>query len=294
MKLSLPLAEDIKKLQSYLKDSAGKCLASLNENVDIKRWVLLTRLSLAQLILFNRRRSGETQRMTCSDFNTRNINTNVDILVGLSDFEKKLLEKYSKVAVIGKRGRPVTVLLTPDILEQMQKLMDTRHIVGIPDTNPYVFAQLSSDMPMRGSDCIRMFAVSAGLSNPSSITSTKLRKHIATMSQLMNLKKNELDMLASFLGHDILVHRNFYRLPQDTLEMTKVSKILMAMESGKVDVLKGKCLDEIEIDSGETFHIIIHHRSVASSKYDVSCLCILLATTIAIRRFHGPWRPSPF
>lgn len=162
---------------------------------------------------------------------------------------------YSKVSIMGKRGRPVTVLLTPELLAQVQKLMDTRHMIGIPDTNIYVFAQLSSEMPLRGSDCIRMFARSAELVKPCSVTSTKLRKHIATMSQVINLKKNELDMLASFLGHSIIVHRNYYRLPQDTLEMAKVSKVLMLIESGNIDEIKGKTLDEIEVGSGngETF-----------------------------------------
>jgi len=51
------------------------------------------------------------------------------------------------------------------------------------------------------------------------------------MAQFLNLKNNELDSLAKFLGHDINVHREFYRLPQNTIELAKVSKLLLAVNS---------------------------------------------------------------
>ena len=57
-----------------------------------------------------------------------------------------------------------------------------------------------------------------------------------------------MDMLARFMGHDIAVHREYYRLPEDTLQLAKCSKILLLMESGGINKYKGKSLDEIEID----------------------------------------------
>ncbi|XP_076128614.1 uncharacterized protein LOC143117439 isoform X1 [Alosa pseudoharengus] len=61
-----------------------------------------------------------------------------------------------------------------------------------------------------------------------------------------------MDQLADFLGHNIAVHRKFYRLPEGTLQLAKVSKVLMAMERGCLMDYKGKNLDEIEIDPNET------------------------------------------
>jgi len=54
-----------------------------------------------------------------------------------------------------------------------------------------------------------------------------LRKHVTTISQVLNLKENELDidLLAQFMGHD-RVHREFYRLPLDVLQTAEVAKIL--------------------------------------------------------------------
>ncbi|XP_062407337.1 uncharacterized protein LOC134098323 isoform X1 [Sardina pilchardus] len=65
----------------------------------------------------------------------------------------------------------------------------------------------------------------------------------------MNLKDNELDQLADFLGHDIRVHREYYRLPQSTIQLAKISKLLMAMEKGSVKDIQGKSLDEIGDDT---------------------------------------------
>ena len=63
--------------------------------------------------------------------------------------------------------------------------------------------------------------------------------------------EKQLDSLAGFLGHDIHVHRNFYRLPEDTIQIAKVSKILLQLEKGEIHKCKGKNLDEINMDVDE-------------------------------------------
>lgn len=59
----------------------------------------------------------------------------------------------------------------------------------------------------------------------------------------MNLKDNELDQVAKFMGYDIRVHREYYRLSENTLQLAKISKLLLAMEKG-IDAYKGKSLEE--------------------------------------------------
>ncbi|XP_057297977.1 uncharacterized protein LOC130628930 [Hydractinia symbiolongicarpus] len=39
-----------------------------------------------------------------------------------------------------------------------------------------------------------------------------------------DLEERELEMLASYMGHDIKVHREYYRLPEDTLQLAKCGK----------------------------------------------------------------------
>ena len=68
------------------------------------------------------------------------------------------------------------------------------------------------------------------------------------MSQILNLHENELDILAQFLGHDIRVHRDFYRLPSATIQVAKVSKWLLAMEKGLPGFHRGLSLNDITLD----------------------------------------------
>ena len=68
------------------------------------------------------------------------------------------------------------------------------------------------------------------------------------MAQILNLKNNELDSLANFMGHDIRVHRNFYRLSDEATQLAKISKILMAADSGKLSNYSGRSLDDIDLD----------------------------------------------
>ncbi|KAK7892071.1 hypothetical protein WMY93_024034 [Mugilogobius chulae] len=140
-----------------------------------------------------------------------------DLGDALSDLEKKLCQHFRRLEIAGKRGRKVPVLLTPAMQEALDLLVSKREM--------YVWGK-----------------------NPESLTSTKLRKQTATLSQVLNLSNTELDQLADFLGHDVRVHRQFYRLPEGTLQLAKVSKILMALEQGRMAEFKGKGLDDITID----------------------------------------------
>ncbi|KAG5883958.1 hypothetical protein JTB14_031783 [Gonioctena quinquepunctata] len=66
------------------------------------------------------------------------------------------------------------------------------------------------------------------------------------MTQLLNLKDHELDSLAKFMGHDIRVHREYYRLSDETTQLAKISKLLISLDKGDFNRLKGKNLDEID------------------------------------------------
>ncbi|XP_064647457.1 uncharacterized protein LOC135500139 [Lineus longissimus] len=60
-----------------------------------------------------------------------------------------------------------------------------------------------------------------------------------------------MDIVAKFLGHDIRIHREFYRLPDETLQVAKVSKLLLAMENGTFLKCKGKNLEDIDVNLDE-------------------------------------------
>lgn len=242
----LPLSADLKKMSDHLKEEITTQMSTLNESVSWATYHNLQKAVLSLIILFNRKRSGEVSRMKLSELESASKHDHEDL--GLSDFEKALAQSLKRLEIRGKRGRNVAVLLTELMNDALGALTRSRQKVGIPSTNRHVFATLSDDGYVRGSEVIKSFSESCGASNPSAIRATNLRKHIATMTQLLNLRKNELDVVANFMGHDIAVHRQFYRLPEETTQLAKVSKLLMAMEKGAIGSLRGKNLDDITTD----------------------------------------------
>ncbi|XP_073343322.1 uncharacterized protein [Pagrus major] len=248
----MPFTKDVQKMHAYLTQEQDKWSKFLSESPSTKAWKELTKVCLVQLILFNRRREGEVASMPLSAFLSRDTSDPHDDLDwALSEVEKKLCRHFTRIVVRGKRGRPVPILLTPKMLNAIELLVSQREACGVLKDNDHMFARPGAMTHFRGSDCFRAFAKQCGADCPRALTSTKLRKHAATLSTVLNMTNTEMDQLANFLGHDIRVHREFYRLPEKTLQLAKVSKLLMALEQGRVAEFHGKTLDEVEIDPDE-------------------------------------------
>ena len=70
----------------------------------------------------------------------------------------------------------------------------------------------------------------------------------------MSLRDNELDVLANYLGHDIRIHRQFYRLPDAAVQVAKISKVLFALEGKKGNpytLMNAKSLEDLQLDPEE-------------------------------------------
>ncbi|XP_054867655.1 uncharacterized protein LOC129349183 isoform X2 [Amphiprion ocellaris] len=248
----LPFTEDVKIMHGHLEKCREHYQEHLKSNPNKKNWTRLATVTLAEVILFNRRREGEVSKMPLNAFTLRDTSrVHSDVALGLSKFEQKLCKHFQRIEIRGKRNRKVPILLTPDMLSSMEALVAHRQTCGVPNDNPYFFARSEANTHLRGSDAIRRMAKECGAKHPETLSSTKLRKQVSTLSTVLNLKDNEMDTLANFLGHDIRVHRQYYRLPEGTVELAKVSKVLIALEQGRLSDFTGKSLDEIEIDPSE-------------------------------------------
>ena len=255
----IPLTDDVIKLQKYLKSIEENARQKLTEGPDPKAYSMLSETILAQIILFNRRRQGEAAKMLLETYQSKNTEAlNEDVMQCLSKLERDLSLSFTRIVIRGKRGRKVPVLLTRDMTASLDFLIEHRmQEEEILETNKYVFARLNSLSYIRGSDCLRKFANLCDAKHPETLTSTQLRKHIATLCQIMNLKDHELDQVAKFMGHDIRVHREYYRLTENTIQLAKMSKLLMAIECG-TSVYKGKSLDEIDVElEGEYLTLVL-------------------------------------
>lgn len=259
----LPLAEDVQKFSKYLDAKLVNATDCHHDHDSNEQYTQLTKLCLAKVILFNRRRAGEAQHLQVSSYLKASVNATIDkdVRKSLSKFEQKLCDNHLRVETRGKKGRKVAILLTNEMKHQLDIIISLREELGI--TSIYIFAARHSIKPYRGSDVVREFALEAELKYPNRLTSTSLRKQLGTMAQILSLTESSQDTLAGFMGHDLHIHRSFYRLPESALEVARVSKVLHAINSGNISEIAGKDLDEI--DQMESIGTCIIH-----------CICMVI------------------
>ena len=162
-----------------------------------------------------------------------------------------LLFSLDIVHVREKRGRQVPVLMDNDTIMAIEALSKYRTVVGVLPGNIYIFAAptRSSKKPLRGNDCMNKVLQSIpDLQDSERIRSTQLRKYCATVSQIADLTENDLRWLAEHLGHNLDVHREYYRLRESTVELSKVSRLLLALDEGNAVNITGKKLSDITVE----------------------------------------------
>jgi len=74
---------------------------------------------------------------------------------------------------------------------------------NVLESNLYVFAQPKSGSHLRGSDVMKKYDSECGAQCPEALRGTALRKHVAIISQVLNLRDNDLDLFAQYMGHSI-------------------------------------------------------------------------------------------
>lgn len=121
----------------------------------------------------------------------------------LNPVEKQLCKLFPMVENLGMHGRTVPAQLTAKFEETVDCIITNRRTRSVPDDDECVFANSSPARYIRCNDVLRRFSVQCGAQAPETLRSTKLRKHIVTVSQAVNLKDNELDLLAQFLGYNV-------------------------------------------------------------------------------------------
>lgn len=227
----LPSKNDIKKLNDYLASERKKNYIILKNDFDLKAWEELGKLTLVSIQVYNRRRAGEIERLKISDFETYQSldkNSDYEIYNSLSENGRKAANKYVRFLIRGKKGRTVAVLLHEELKKCVELILKFRTHANVPEDNPYVFGVPSCDIFKHLEACVllRHFSERCNADIPKSLRGTELRKQIATFSLLSDLKSNEVDDLANFLGHARQVHDEHYRMPVASRDIVRMSQLL--------------------------------------------------------------------
>lgn len=240
-------------MKYYLIQSAEKSVKKLTINShDVSAYNNLVETIYCQVMLLNRRRPGELQRMLLQTYlscgNTKGHYEEFESII--TPIERILLTKLKRVVIRGKRGRGVPVLFSDDVQKNIQVMLEVRPNL-VPNENIYLFAKANSKTEICGYKIVNKYAHASGAKNPTSITATRLRKHLATLMQIFNMTESDIEQLAAFMGHTPGIHRTSYRLPDDVFQTAKLSKLLLLMEKGEAIEYKGKSLEEIDLDLEE-------------------------------------------
>ncbi|KAJ8968826.1 hypothetical protein NQ314_002088 [Rhamnusium bicolor] len=109
----VPLASDLKLLKEYLISQANEAINNLEKNSsDIKAYKILLETVFCRVMLLNRKRPGELQRLELHTYqecgNTQNYE---EFSEAVTPVEKVLMKSLKRIIIRGKRGRGVPVLL---------------------------------------------------------------------------------------------------------------------------------------------------------------------------------------
>lgn len=211
----LPLTDDILRFNNYVRKLADNAYNQLNSKVDIeKNYKVLAECTLAIVLIFNRKRVGEVQFLEIGTYeNNFSLTRQDECMHSLTAFEKNMSESFKRVVTLGKGSRPVPLLFSKRMQRYIELLLDTRKNNDIvPNSNKYIFANPgSTDRWMSGTAILRKYAHNCGAKNPELLTSTRFRKQIATILQIMSIETEEMEQIARFMGHSEKTHKEFYR-----------------------------------------------------------------------------------
>ncbi|XP_044744159.1 uncharacterized protein LOC123306297 [Coccinella septempunctata] len=209
--LLIPLVDDIMIFKDETLKLAEECVLTFNQNTDnAQTYKTLVHCTLALLILFNRRRIGDVQFLKINDYRIDRKTESIDFKNLLTESEKLLTKEYKRVVNCGKGSRAV-VILVPQIIQTFINLLLERRVKYISPDNDYVFALPGSTVKWgKGDVAFRTLTKKMNLKHPEAIGSNRLRKHIATVMQILNLSKHEKKQFSNFMGHTEKTHEEFY------------------------------------------------------------------------------------
>ena len=252
---ALPRDDDIKKLSNGLKNNVVDLLDELktsgaNEKVGKE----LIGVCLVYFILFNRKRTGEVMwilRKNFEDAKKSDLKQEPEVFNLFSKLEKRQANRHLCMKIIGKKYKAVPTLVPNVIQDALTFIHDNRSAINIPEENEALFPNPGTLGHVDPYPLVRKYANKFDLTDPGSITSTKLRHQFTTQMQLVNSTPNELKWVADHLGHTLGINDMVYRDLDDMVELTKMSAALEVAEQGALKQFKGKKFSDIKLDPNE-------------------------------------------
>ncbi|XP_043275584.1 uncharacterized protein [Venturia canescens] len=243
----LPLTSDIEKLSTYLEAKMDDYSKLLQQSFSSENWRTLAEVTLISMLVYNRRRPGELERMLKLDYgNLQGINEDDEEYQQLSRQGQTSAHEYARLEIRGKLNRTVPVLLDQRMKKCTDLILKYSKRAGVGSKNPHVFGIPSQDKHrfpfLRATILLRRFATDCGAKKPELLRATNLRKHMATKCANMNLASKETNKVAHFLGHNPNIHTNVYQ-QRKTSDIVVMSNFLKTAQGRPSTLADEKSLD---------------------------------------------------
>lgn len=139
----------------------------------------------------------------------------------------------------------VPVIFTEETVSAIKLLVRCRTSTYIDKSNNFLFACGLGKNRLRGWDTIQGITKKIQLINPKLLTPTRTRKYLSTILQLLDMTESELTWVTNHLGHTKDIQKGWYRQEDSTIELTKIAKVLVAIDNGDSRDVQNKKIDTL-------------------------------------------------
>lgn len=188
----MPSTIDIKKMCDEVMNLELNIAQRFENEKSYAVYEELCKITIAHIIIFNRRRAGEVARAPLENYvagQHEKQDIPKEIMEIMSSEEQNAINALYCFHIPGKRGRTVPILLRDQMKKNIDTLFAYRNLVGISNENKYLFPKAGGEPYFCGTQILRDLRSKFSLINPDHMTSTGLRHHVATMSQVHSWKK---------------------------------------------------------------------------------------------------------
>lgn len=124
----VPTTADVHLFYIYIDTQRKLFFSELSKGFSLPVWRKLIELTMASIIVFNKRRVGDIQNMMVKHFEQRTslAEAKKDLYQRLSDNDKKIADRFKHVVIRGKKRRQVPLLLKPEMEHCLDLPSETR------------------------------------------------------------------------------------------------------------------------------------------------------------------------
>ncbi|KAJ8932596.1 hypothetical protein NQ318_023378 [Aromia moschata] len=198
-----PLTSELMQFQKYVLCEANIACENIKSrkkplDIDFRK---LSECVMALTLLLNRKRIGEIQFLKLKTYKIDRVsNQQKDFLDSLTENEKILTQNFKRVLTGGKGSKPVAILFPKNIQSLIDIMLSVRSEC-VSESNEYLFANPRTENRwLSGYHVLKKLAQESGISNKDLFTSTRLRKQIATVLQVMNIGETGNGAVCKFYG----------------------------------------------------------------------------------------------